>query len=133
MVQCEFLGEKFEVSLKKINAIKNIEITTEIEYNEAETLGGLPTVEIKGYKPQSFSISYTAATSAGLNPYKEYKKWKKKLGESGFFYAGKNQIGLAEFVLMGVTMSNAKVTPSGLFYIGEIELQLEQDILKKGA
>lgn len=128
MVQCEFLSRKFQVNRNVIKQLQSIELISEIEYTEQETMEGLPQVEIKGYKPQNFSVNYTAVTTAGVNPYEEYCKWKKKLGKAGEFYIGEEQFGVDIFTLESVSMVGAKINAKGEFLCGDIELTLTQDI-----
>ena len=132
MIQCEFLEKTFEVSKKKINALRAVEIESAIDYNESDTMDGLPQVEIKGYKPQGFSLEYTALPAAGLNPLKEYRAWKKKLGKAGTFYVGGDQFGADIFLLKAVNMTEGKVNTAGDFIAGKISITLEQDIAAKG-
>lgn len=128
MTQCEYLSIKFGITKNVLKQLQSVALISEIEYTEQETVGGLPQLEIKGYKPQSFKVSYPAITTAGTNPYDEYCKWKKKLGKAGEFYVGKEQFGVDVFVLESVMMSGAKINAKGEFVMGVIELALTQDI-----
>lgn len=128
MVQCEFLKRKFKINKNVLKQLQSVALISEIEYTEQEAMEGLPQIEIKGYKPQSVSIRYTAVTTAGVNPYTEYSEWKKKLGKAGEFYIGEEQFGVDIFTLERVSMIGAKINAKGEFLIGEIELALTQDI-----
>lgn len=132
MKQCEYLGRDFRVSSKIIRSLKTVELSTELDYNEQTTVGGLPQLEIKGYKPQEFSIAYTCVTATGTNPYTEYCEWKKLIGKAGEFYIGGEQFGIDIFTLRGVSLSGGKVSPKGEFLTGTITLELTQDIVAKG-
>ncbi len=132
MVQCEYLGRKFSLSSKAVKNLKAVELRTEIDYEEKKTAGGMPQVNIKGYKPQSIPLEYNCVTSAGVDPYEEYKAWKKKVGKGGEFYVGSDQFGVDIFVLKGVSMTGAKVNIKGRFVTGTISLSLTQDIVSTG-
>jgi hypothetical protein len=132
MIQCEFLEKKFKITKEVARLIGSIELETAIDYNEQETHNGLPQLEIKGYKPQSFTIEYTAATAAGANPMEEYRAWKKKLGKAGEFYLGENQLGIDVFTLKSLALNDAKVNARGDFLSGTISLGLSQDIAAGG-
>jgi hypothetical protein len=129
MTQCEYLGRKFKLSSKMIKTLQAVELSTELDYTEQETAGGLPQLAIKGYKPQSMSIGYTCVTSAGVNPYEEYCEWKKLIGKSSEFYVGSEQFGIDVFTLKGVALNGGKVNVRGQFLTGTITLDLSQDIV----
>lgn len=132
MIQCEFLEKEFKIDKKAARLLKSIELETAIDYNEQETIGGPPQLEIKGFKPQSFTVNYAAIKAAGVDPYKEYKFWKKKLGQAGNFYVGDQQMGVDVFVLKKVSLTNANVNVRGEFITGQIQLELTQDIAAEG-
>ena len=128
-VQCEFLSRSFKVSNKMIKALKSVELSTELDYTEQITAGGLPQLAIKGYKPQSTTIEYNCVTATGVDPYKEYCEWKKLIGKASEFYVGKEQFGIDIFTLRGVALQGGKVNLKGAFVSGTISLTLEQDIV----
>jgi hypothetical protein len=131
-VQCEFLKRQFKITSKEIKNLQSVDLTTEIDYTEQTTVGGLPQLAITGYKPQSFTVSYNCVTSAGVNPYKEYCAWKKLIGKTGEFYLGQDQFGVDVFTLMNVSMNGGKVNARGEFVSGQITLELSQDIVTGG-
>jgi hypothetical protein len=131
-MQCEFLERKFKISKEEAKLLKSIELETSIDYNEQETMNGLPQLEIKGYKPQSFNVEYTAAAAAGVDPLQEYNAWKKKLGKAGPFYLGADQLGIDIFVLKSVNLNEGRVNVRGDFVVGKISLGLTQDIAAEG-
>lgn len=128
-VQCEYLGKKFKLSNKMIKALQSVELTTEIDYTEQNTAGGLPQLAIKGYKPQSTNIEYNCTSSAGVNPKDEYEQWKKLIGKASEFYVGSEQFGIDIFTLNGVALRGGKVNLRGDFITGTISLSLTQDIV----
>ena len=106
MKQCEYLGRNFGINKKMLKQLQAVELKSEIDYTEQDTAGGLPLLEIKGYKPQSINISYPAITGAGVNPYDEYVAWKEKLGKAGEFFIGSEQLGVDVFTLKRVHKHN---------------------------
>lgn len=132
MVQCEYLGRNFGINKKMWKQLQAVELKSEIDYTEQEAAGGLPLIDIKGYKPQSLNIGYTAITGAGVDPYEEYTKWKEKLGNAGEFFIGSEQFGVDVFTLKGVAMNEGKIDAKGRFVSGKITLTLTQDIAAKG-
>lgn len=132
MIQCEYLGRNFGINKKMLKQLQAVELKSEIDYNEQDTAGGLPLIEIKGYKPQSLSIGYMAITGAGVNPYEEYTAWKKKLGKAGEFFIGSEQLGVDVFTLKSVSLTGGKIDAKGRFVSGNISISLTQDIAAKG-
>ena len=128
-IQCEYLGRTFKITNKMIKALQSVELNTELDYTEQNTVGGLPQLAIKGYKPQSTTIQYNCVTAVGVDPYKEYCEWKKLIGKASEFYVGKDQFGIDIFTLRGVALQGAKVNLKGEFLTGTISLTLEQDIV----
>jgi hypothetical protein len=132
MVQCEYLGVKFQVSRKVIKSLQALELSTELDYAEQQTAGGLPQLAIKGFKPQNTTLEYTCMQEVGLDPFAEYNSWKKKIGKAGELYVGDSQFGVDKFVLRGVSLSGTKIDNRGRFRLGTITLDLSQDIVAKG-
>jgi hypothetical protein len=132
MTQCEYLEKAFKIDKNTARLLKSIELETAIDYNEQDTMGGLPQLEIKGFKPQSFTVSYTAVNAAGTDRLQEYRAWKKKLGNAGNFYIGAEQFGVDIFTLKSVSLNDAKVSVRGEFITGTIQLGLTQDIAAGG-
>lgn len=129
MIQCEYLGRKFKINRNMVKSLQSVELTSELDYTEQKTAGGLPQLAIKGYKPQKTTIKYECVASAGVNPYEEYKEWKKKIGEAGEFYVGSDLFGVDVFTLKTVTMESQRINARGQFLAGTITLDLTQDIV----
>jgi hypothetical protein len=132
MTQCEFLEKKFKIDKKTARLLNSIELQTAIDYTEQETIDGLPQLDIKGFKPQSFNVEYKAVTAMGTNPLDEYNAWKKELGKAGVFYLGEQQLGVDVFVLKTVALNDGKINARGEFITGTIQLGLTQDIVAGG-
>lgn len=129
MVQCEYLGRKFKINRNMVKSLQSVELTSELDYTEQKTAGGLPQLAIKGYKPQNTSIKYDCVAGAGVNPYDEYKAWKEKIGQAGDFYVGSDLFGVDVFTLKGVSMTSENINARGEFLAGTITLELTQDIV----
>ncbi len=129
MTQCEYLGRKFKINRNMVRSLQSVELTSELDYTEQKTAGGLPQLAIKGYKPQKTSIKYNCVASAGVKPYEEYKEWKKKIGQAGEFYVGGDLFGVDVFILKGVSMKSEAINVRGELLEGDITLELTQDIV----
>ena len=129
-VQAEWNKEKFGRTANALRNLESFEISCGIETEEKAATNGVKKTVVKGLAAEELKISFKAGFPVGTDPRQEFQDFKKiaDKGKSENFYLGSKNVGVGEFMLDQVELSDVQHGNTGRFYSGKISLSFSQDV-----
>lgn len=124
MAQAQWNNEIFGRTASSLRNLESFEISCSISTEEKESSNGVKKTVVKGLNAEELKITYNTSFAVGTDPRQEFENFKKVAdkGKYADFYLGSSKVGINNFMLDSVDLSDVTYGNNGRFYAGKIAL-----------